>query len=1119
MRKSLSFTAVFILFFFFYNQGFGRSWSDLDEGERKYYGSEKDEKYTVNAFFVEKEDWENHYSFSLFGLYKYTDYPKYTSRRVLPFYYGLSSKIDNRKMTVLPLALSYFETDGDEETSCILYPLYYSSVDKRESDRSILLLSWWGSERSSWKSYSYQTFIPFFFHSSEKFFKSEREESLFISPLLNRWTESKKGNETETVWWFPIIPLTYHSTDRYGGHRNILWLMDYRWETVNNEDYMKHFWIFPLVMWKRGNNGYTSLLPPLYINNRYSNGDYYRNILPFYAAWRDTDYGEVDETALTPLFGYSTVIDRKSKDEIYSSYWFPLLPLFYRSNDRTDGTHTNLLWLFDWASDSSGDMERFWFIPLVFHQSEAGGYRYYVPFYFRPEGTDEKEGYSYGLFHYNSWSSSRSVTWSWPYYHSENYAKASNDSAGREKNVEEYYTHFIPFYWSWQSRDSSGRIIFPLIFNYRDEHTNIHVNLTGYARKTYTGPLSPDFTIGIEKKDEGWYFDTDVSWLYDVVSFSSRIPMKNPVAMTSGSEQQDESMDQPVGSEQIVVKDVIKKKKEFSRENSEYFWGWKVLFCWMAYERADTKRHFRLLPLSWFTWDENSNDKLYMFLPFYLSYKSEEEEYFVAAPFYASQREGESYARGVLVNLYWDEYEADEDYREQTVLWPIVNWYSSPKKSGFRVFPFFWQRSWLEDNIQSSQTFSLLHYSRDSISRGNGDITYRRRISPLYHLKHEKNVSGESYSLFAPVIPLFYYNTEESVSEKQVDTSRTVLSPLYYSNERKFGNEGELFESSTFWAPVLPLFYRSTYGDYKHWNILGFLDSVESSAYNRFFILPFYYGSDYDGRVYRNILGVLDWESDADGVKKSMLFPLYSWNEENGTKLILFPLLTYIRNAGKERARFVAGAYWYSSPDYERQNFLYLLDHRKYLYPGGDKDYYSALFTTMQYNVSPEIKEMKLLWGSLLNYKNYSESSDYSIDAVLWLAALNRRGDYFHHRVLPFYSYSSEGDDGSLLLPPLLSYFSEDSAGDFDLGGLGLVYYRNNNKIKGSDRRMWLLGSLYNEVKKPERGYHEMGSLWGILWNYETEDETGFKKFTILKGLYKWKEKDGRDEHTVLWIF
>ena len=35
------------------------SWDDLDEGETKIFGSEKEQKFT-DMFFIQREKWENH---------------------------------------------------------------------------------------------------------------------------------------------------------------------------------------------------------------------------------------------------------------------------------------------------------------------------------------------------------------------------------------------------------------------------------------------------------------------------------------------------------------------------------------------------------------------------------------------------------------------------------------------------------------------------------------------------------------------------------------------------------------------------------------------------------------------------------------------------------------------------------------------------------------------------------------------------------------------------------------------------------------------------------------------------------------------------------------------------
>src|SRR6056297_2796115 len=82
-------------------------WSDLREEERAVFGSEKEEKYPINAFLVEKEDWEDHHSLMILWAFKTTDYPSYRSLRMLPFWYSLNSKIDNRRKYFIPLLLHY----------------------------------------------------------------------------------------------------------------------------------------------------------------------------------------------------------------------------------------------------------------------------------------------------------------------------------------------------------------------------------------------------------------------------------------------------------------------------------------------------------------------------------------------------------------------------------------------------------------------------------------------------------------------------------------------------------------------------------------------------------------------------------------------------------------------------------------------------------------------------------------------------------------------------------------------------------------------------------------------------------------------------------------------------
>jgi hypothetical protein len=1190
MKKYIVLITIFISMLWNFNSGICRSWDDLDEGEHEIYGSEKEEKFPVKALFWEMEKWENHYSNMLFWIYKHTDYPKYKSTRFLPFYYGLDSKIDNRTMSVWPLFLTWYETDGNIEDTTVVFPIYGSTIDTKNNnyDRRFLLF-WWGRDYSyPPRVKHYQTLFPLSYHSSDVNEKTGDGEYLWINPIFVSWRGiGSDKDEKEHLWWVPIIPfITFNYVDRNEGHRNFFLLIDYSWDIVKGEDSMRRFWFMPFVFWKKGDNGYTSVLPPVYINNKYSNGDFYFQFLPFYVSWRDTYWkdsktSEVTNQKLTILFGKRSVVDEKTGEELYSNFWFPIIPIFFRSNDKDTGTHTNILGIFDWQSSKDGSLKHWDIIPFITHGS----------------GNTEKEGYSWGIFHYHSWSESRNTWWAWLYYSSEEYvnkpvAKGSKEPPEKE---EFYYTHFIPLYLSWKSQESTGRLFIPFVFTYQDRQTDIHVNLSGYASKSYMGPFSPQVAAGLEKKDETWYLDTDVSWMYDVVSVSARIPMKNPfAAKNDGAESVKSKPDKAAATVEEKKTTGIVAKKEMNRDNSEYFWGWKLLFGWMAYERADSKRHFRLIPLSWLTWDENADDKLYVW-PLFVWYKSEadKEEYFVT-PVYAAQYQDKSYAKAYGIILYWDEYEAEKDYHEKSVVWPFINWYSSPEKYGFRVFPLFWYKGWKEGSDDVTQTFSPLHYSK-SIQDGAGEYKYRKRINPFCYLREENSEKNPSYSLFVPLIPLFYHGTEsdqvttssstitplfyynsEDINENNVhvnstfwapllplyysyssndyshwnllgimdrmkskDYSRFFLLPLYYgSNENAGGTVSDtdltlLFyyntedstktgvpaQSSTFWAPIIPLYYNHSEGEYSHWNLLGLLDSCSDKDYSRFFFLPFYYSTQEKDKSHRNILGIIDLWKNEKGYETTMVFPFWWWSgDDKSDSLVLFPLLSYFNTEPGEKTKFIAGLYLHESKDYERQNFLYLFSHKKFSGGYYPRDEYSMLLTTMELDLSKDYMEMRALWGLLFKYKNYRNSPNYDADAFLWLAGMERSGDYFHHRILPLYWYSSDKSGTILTVPVALSYFSEDTNGSFDLGVLGLLYFRNENRAAGEDRRMWLLGTLYNEVKVPERKYHARGSFWGLLWDYETEEETGFTKFTILKGLYKYRDRNGESDHTFFWF-
>ncbi|EMP05159.1 hypothetical protein LEP1GSC124_3622 [Leptospira interrogans serovar Pyrogenes str. 200701872] len=52
--------------------------------------------------------------------------------------------------------------------------------------------------------------------------------------------------------------------------------------------------------------------------------------------------------------------------------------------------------------------------------------------------------------------------------------------------------------------------------------------------------------------------------------------------------------------------------KKLARETSKNYFGWEALFGIVSYQSGDDKKHFRILPLTWFTWGTNSDDYIFV---------------------------------------------------------------------------------------------------------------------------------------------------------------------------------------------------------------------------------------------------------------------------------------------------------------------------------------------------------------------------------------------------------------------------------------------------------------------------------------------------------------------------
>lgn len=186
-----------------------------------------------------------------------------------------------------------------------------------------------------------------------------------------------------------------------------------------------------------------------------------------------------------------------------------------------------------------------------------------------------------------------------------------------------------------------------------------------------------------------------------------------------------------------------------------------------------------------------------------------------------------------------------------------------------------------------------------------------------------------------------------------------------------------------------------------------------------------------------------------------------------------------------------------------------------------------GFFPLYYYEGAPQSVEFQAVFGLLGGFKKNAQ-------VLRWHAALlvgykYIKDAYTDHYVLPLWYHSRYRSEVSTsfetYIPILLSKFSNDDNGARvqRILVLGLLYYYNSEREKFYQREHLLLGTLYYHNKKYERAadghprhFDSYGSLWGLLWHYETEEN--YKRFSILTFVYTRTERDGNVRHRVMGV-
>ncbi|MGL4370423.1 MAG: hypothetical protein ACRCUT_12250, partial [Spirochaetota bacterium] len=579
----------------------------------------------------------------------------------------------------------------------------------------------------------------------------------------------------------------------------------------------------------------------------------------------------------------------------------------------------------------------------------------------------------------------------------------------------------------------------------------------------------------------GIYFDTDISQFYNLWSVSLRETL--PLSKTPFASALPESFEeQPKGESGVAITD----HTDINRDNSSSFFGVELLYGIVAFKKVDTKRHFRLLPLSYLTWDSASDNQI-TWIGNYISYKEGDFAYRVFFPFYGSQKSGASHREGYLLNAYWNEYTAETDMTERSILWPLINWYSSPASHGFRILPLLtWHKGKTQESIRTEKSFTVpLYYASGRTDDLTGKKLSAFSISPL-HFYSRKTDADHSSLTWGSLVPALFYSKETGLSRYTVSApasgkkddpvtmeTRTTymthwLFPLYYTRSRIEEAGGK--STSDFTLLGLPLLYyhstaaaengkpesRKTDGSFFFMGYYSRFSSFSDSTDILFGLYSSY--SDRNGGCSRSAFYGLGKVQKEGNSFYSWLHPFYYYSRENGGTNFWLALGLAHKTHTQNGDSGLSLAWWLFSTskshgyEYMRGSYQPVREKTTWLFPlfynssrTGDNTPYSGHST-----------------ATLLHYRNYRDDGHGNYSSTFWAP------------LLPLAYYHAEQDRIHI--------------------NLGLLFDYNKN-LSQQFTRIWASPLFF--LKTGDDGYFHIFPLWASSWNKKEQD---WKFFAL--GLY-----------------
>ncbi|EMO46445.1 LA_1737 family protein [Leptospira santarosai] len=895
---------------------------ELNNGLRKthtmflpalYFNTESpEESTTVLTLFRWGHDLEKKF-FHFFPLFHYTNYKirEDYSFTFFPFYHQSRSNVQSQGFaSYSPFWFRESEKTSDAESDFLFLPIplfYKSKTVSQKGQSTIFLLALltlyvrddegenykirnflsfqWGKE----KNRSYFRFLPFVFYKENSHFN--------LFPFYFSWKDEEKADNVAGPFYYryrsPDVFQdyyfnTYYKRERGKGFTEIVsfplfyykensyfTLIPFYHHSYDGEDFTRYY-LLPIPMYKHSRNKESETLVLNAYWSRDEKGEYKSSaFFPFYfhkknsylhiplllvfhtqsKDWAETiapffyKYSSQDENEFFLLGYHSFDSDSKSFTRLY--------PFYYSSNEKDGSSFLGWAGLFYRWKDSQGETVARAILPLHYYQKNE--YNLWFPFYYR-FGRDDRNYVSFSPVHYRLRSTNADRDWVLFYYSSEN----------REERTSSRF--MAPFYFEWKNPNSKGDILLPAYIKYYEKNKNLELYFGGISVSQTGGKFDASFR-SIESGKE-FYVDLDYSFIYNIFSVSLRREIANLLVFFT-----DEKKEKPVLQIQNVnspeskkvsdeIQQISSKKnvdfasyKKLARENSRNYFGWEALFGIASYQSGDEKKHFRILPLGWFTWGTNSNDKIFAFplpLPTFWGTVGN-ESYRVVFPLYAEQKKGDDFILSLGIFLFV--MEREKDRREYSILWPLTHYAKSKEEISYRFFPFFAHK----ETADRLETKSIFYYRSEEKTGIYESSSFHGILFPFYQTSEETftkkyGTFRSGYDLFFPFYyrdyedrivggvsvlkernlytPLFLYSSSEDSSQRSKDSF--LLSPLYLSSHRERFKFNDSYVSDLNMILPIPFVFWGQDGVEKYYYIFLFYQTESKTNDENYYSKAFY---------------------------------------------------------------------------------------------------------------------------------------------------------------------------------------------------------------------------------------------------------------------------------------